>query len=269
MHVRVTGVVIEDDQVLLLNQDTGSGRAWSLPGGKVEESEPLGAALAQEMREETGIEVEVGRLLYVCDYLSGATHVVHVTFEATRIGGIVGDVTEGADTRPIRGVEFVKLADLPSLGFTEKFGQLAMSGFPGAGSYMGANPTSACELRASIRPWSRADSVSVRRPSETIHPAIRAASSAAGSSAVAWSRTRRIPTPRELPVRWRWRARWISSRVAGVFQAAPWSQRVAGLSRSAPDEGPSQHQTWTLPIRWWISSAARSGSVTGVTSPNW
>ena len=72
------------------------------------------------------------------DYLPGGTHVVHVTFEAERTGGTVGDVTEGADTRPIRGVEFVKLADLPSLGFTEKFGQLAVAGFPGAGSYMGA-----------------------------------------------------------------------------------------------------------------------------------
>jgi ADP-ribose pyrophosphatase YjhB (NUDIX family) len=90
------------------------------------------------MREETGIEVAVGRLLYVCDYLPGGIHVVHVTFEAKRTGGTVGDVTEGADTRPIRGVEFVKLADLPSLGFAGKFGQLAMAGFPGAGSYMGA-----------------------------------------------------------------------------------------------------------------------------------
>jgi ADP-ribose pyrophosphatase YjhB (NUDIX family) len=137
VHVRVTGVVVEDDRILLLNQDTGSGRAWSLPGGKVEEGESLSDALVREMGEETGIEVVVGRLLYVCDYLPGGTHVVHVTFEAGRIGGTVGDVTEGADTRPIRGVEFVKLADLPNLGFTEKFGQLALAGFPGAGSYMG------------------------------------------------------------------------------------------------------------------------------------
>ncbi|HET9898969.1 MAG TPA: NUDIX domain-containing protein [Streptosporangiaceae bacterium] len=39
MHVRVTGVVIEDDRILLLNQDTDTGRSWSLPGGKVEDGQ--------------------------------------------------------------------------------------------------------------------------------------------------------------------------------------------------------------------------------------
>jgi ADP-ribose pyrophosphatase YjhB (NUDIX family) len=139
VHVRVTGVVIEDDRILLLNQDTDTGRSWSLPGGKVEEGETLAAALVREMREETGLEIEPGRLLYVCDHLPGTgTHVVHLTFEARRTGGTIGDVAAGADTRPIRGVEFVKLADLTALGFSERFGELAMSGFPGAGGYMGA-----------------------------------------------------------------------------------------------------------------------------------
>lgn len=139
MHVRVTGVVIEDDRILVLDQDTGSGRAWSLPGGKVEDGETLAEALVREMREETGLHVEPGRLLYVCDYLPGdGTHVVHLTFEARRTGGTAGKVTAGLDSRPIRGVEFVKLADLPSLGFADRFGELAMAGFPGAGSYMGA-----------------------------------------------------------------------------------------------------------------------------------
>lgn len=139
MHVRVTGVVIEDDRILLLDQDTDTGRNWSLPGGKVEEGEPLAAALVREMREETGLDVEPGRLLYVCDHLPGdGTHVVHLTFEARIAGGTAGEVTAGLDTRPIRGVEFVKLADLPSLGFGERFAELAIAGFPGAGSYMGA-----------------------------------------------------------------------------------------------------------------------------------
>jgi hypothetical protein len=32
MRIRVTGVVIEDGRILLLDQDAGAGRPWSLPG---------------------------------------------------------------------------------------------------------------------------------------------------------------------------------------------------------------------------------------------
>lgn len=101
VRIRVTGIVIEDDRILLINQDTDGMRSWSLPGGKVKAGETLEHALIREMREETGIEVEVGRLLYVCDHV--ATHVVHITFEARRVGGIMGAVESGKDTRPIRG----------------------------------------------------------------------------------------------------------------------------------------------------------------------
>lgn len=137
VQMRVTGVLIEDDQILLLNQDTDTGRGWSLPGGKVEEREAIGQALVREMREETGLQVEVGRLLYVCDHITDAVHVVHLTFEVRRVGGVAGEIAAGADTRPIRGVEFAKLSELPAYGFSERFGQLAMQGFPSAGSYMG------------------------------------------------------------------------------------------------------------------------------------
>jgi ADP-ribose pyrophosphatase YjhB (NUDIX family) len=139
VHVRVTGVVIEGDRILLLDQDTDNGRGWSLPGGKVEEGETIRDALVREMREETGLDVEPGRLLYVCDHLpSDGTHVVHLTFEARRTGGTAGQVAVDRDTRPIRGVEFARITDLPSRGFGERFVQLATAGFPGAGSYMGA-----------------------------------------------------------------------------------------------------------------------------------
>lgn len=142
MRVRVTGFLVEDDRILLLNQDTDSGRSFSLPGGKVEEGETLAEALVREMKEETGLEVEPGRLLYVCDHQPA--RVVHVTFEARRTGGTIGDSTEGADTTPIRGVEFVPIAQLASLGFSDRFADLVAAGFPGAGSYMG--PKSAIGL---------------------------------------------------------------------------------------------------------------------------
>ncbi|MEV5985994.1 NUDIX hydrolase [Streptomyces sp. NPDC052051] len=142
MRTRVTGVLIEDGQILLLDQDTDGSRTWSLPGGKVESGETLDGALVREMREETGVMVDVGRLLYLCDHTQA--DVLHITFEVRRTGGLVGDVKDGADTRPIRDVSFVPLDKLTSLGFTEKFARLCQEGFPGSGSYMG--PKSAIGL---------------------------------------------------------------------------------------------------------------------------
>ena len=126
---------------MLISQNVGV-RSWSLPGGKLEDGETLAEALVREMKEETGLAVEPVRLLYVCDNVPA--QVVHMTFEARRTGGTVGDIAVGADTTPIRGVEFVPVPRLPELGFSELFTGLVMAGFPGAGSYMG--PKSAIGL---------------------------------------------------------------------------------------------------------------------------
>ncbi|MDQ1288262.1 MAG: hypothetical protein QG622_1827 [Actinomycetota bacterium] len=134
MKVRVTGVVIDNGELLLLDQDTDTGRSFSLPGGKVDPGETLHAALVREMREETGLDVEVGRLLYICDHPTA--DVLHITLEAHVRGGTLGPAT-GSDTQPIRGVRYVPLEQLPDHGFTTRFRDLAATGFPNAGSYQG------------------------------------------------------------------------------------------------------------------------------------
>ncbi|WP_242903795.1 NUDIX domain-containing protein [Actinomadura terrae] len=111
-----------------MHVELGAGRR----GG--EEGEALADALVREMREETGVDVAVGRLLYACDHLpEGGVHVLHITFEARRVGGMLGEDVGGADSRQIRGVKFVEVSELVGLGF----GELVRAGFPGVGSYMG------------------------------------------------------------------------------------------------------------------------------------
>jgi len=63
--VEVVAAVIErpDGSFLLAQRPAGKVYAgyWEFPGGKVEPGEPLGAALARELHEELGIDVQIAR----------------------------------------------------------------------------------------------------------------------------------------------------------------------------------------------------------------
>jgi 8-oxo-dGTP pyrophosphatase MutT (NUDIX family) len=56
----VKAVLIDRDSVLLLLNERGE---WDLPGGRPDPGEDQRAALAREVREETGLSVEVGTAL--------------------------------------------------------------------------------------------------------------------------------------------------------------------------------------------------------------
>jgi ADP-ribose pyrophosphatase YjhB (NUDIX family) len=138
--VRATTVLIEKGCILLVEQQVTESldRKWSLPGGTLEAGETLEACVVRETREETGLDVALDKLLYVCDRIVDDRHVVHITFAVKRLGG---DLQLGAEPElgasPIKSVKMVPLAFLGEYGFSQRFCELAMAGFPEGGTYQG------------------------------------------------------------------------------------------------------------------------------------
>jgi len=72
--VGVGGVVFHDDRVLLVKRARAPLKGeWSLPGGAVDLGETLQAAVAREILEETGLEVDVGPVVEVLDRIERLT----------------------------------------------------------------------------------------------------------------------------------------------------------------------------------------------------
>jgi 8-oxo-dGTP diphosphatase len=62
----VAAIIIRDGCVLACrrNPDRSAGGLWEFPGGKVEPGESPEDALGREIREELGVEIDVGELIH-------------------------------------------------------------------------------------------------------------------------------------------------------------------------------------------------------------
>lgn len=136
-QIRLTGILIENNRILLVQQRLSSKRNWSLPGGRLEHGETIESGLKREMLEETGLLVEIDKLLYVCDVTQSKSPLIHMTFLLKRGGGKISLPTNEFDHNPIHDVRFVSIDDLADYNFSQKFVELAKEGFNCAGSYAG------------------------------------------------------------------------------------------------------------------------------------
>jgi ADP-ribose pyrophosphatase YjhB (NUDIX family) len=80
----VAVAILENNTVLLVRREDAD--VWCLPGGAVDEGESVSEAAIREVREETGLQVELTSLVGVYSRPSWSSH--QVIFAATSIEGI-------------------------------------------------------------------------------------------------------------------------------------------------------------------------------------
>lgn len=130
IRVGVNAVIVSDGRLLVVGFDDETGPHYNLPGGGVEQGEPLQAAVVREVREETSVDVDVGDLLFAHEYHPerdasdyGAIHKLTLFFECEMPASATPTLPEEPDPNlsevtwlSLEGIETQPL--LPDLGHT-------------------------------------------------------------------------------------------------------------------------------------------------------
>jgi ADP-ribose pyrophosphatase YjhB (NUDIX family) len=103
----VAAIITNADGHVLLQRRSDNG-LWGLPGGSVEIGESVSVAIVREVREETGLTVEVERLIgvysnpsfQVVRYKDGnVVHYINTLFACRILGGALQTCEESLDLR--------------------------------------------------------------------------------------------------------------------------------------------------------------------------
>jgi 8-oxo-dGTP diphosphatase len=107
---RVSVLIVEDEKILLVKHRKGDREYWVLPGGRLEYGETFVDCARREMREETGLEIEPEKFLFLSEAIAPdlSRHIVNVYLKAKVIGGTM----RLGDEPILVGLDFVPLAEL-------------------------------------------------------------------------------------------------------------------------------------------------------------
>ncbi|AWL08454.1 NUDIX domain-containing protein [Aquirufa nivalisilvae] len=90
MRCRPAIVIMENDHVLLMRYQFGSGMVYNFPGGNPDPGEIFTETIIRECREELAVEVEVGKLLLMGEIpgKEDKKSALHILFEGSIVSGI-------------------------------------------------------------------------------------------------------------------------------------------------------------------------------------
>lgn len=121
LRIRVCGLCIEDEKILLVNHHSLniSGDFWAPPGGGMDFGQSAEDNLKREFLEETGLVVEIEKFLFVHEYLNPPLHAIELLFKVKRTSGnlkIGYDPELGKNTQIIKNIRFIPFHEIIELG---------------------------------------------------------------------------------------------------------------------------------------------------------
>ena len=85
-RIRVAGILIEDNKILLIQHHKNDKKYWLIPGGGNDWGETTKEALIREYKEETNMDIEVDEFLFFSETISPdkKRHVLNLFYKIYR-----------------------------------------------------------------------------------------------------------------------------------------------------------------------------------------
>lgn len=85
-RIRVAGILIENDKILLIQHYKNNKKYWLIPGGGNDWGETAKEALIREYKEETNMDIEVDEFLFFSEtiYPNKERHILNLFFRIHR-----------------------------------------------------------------------------------------------------------------------------------------------------------------------------------------
>jgi len=125
---RISVVVVDGNKILLVRHRKGNRQYWVLPGGRLEYGETFQECGVRELKEETGLDVEVQGFLFLSEAIAPdrSRHIVNIYLCARVTGGTMRIGNEPV----LAGVDFVPLEELNQITLFPPIGKAILESLP-------------------------------------------------------------------------------------------------------------------------------------------